>query len=95
MSRPALVTPPRTSALNPIFEQHLEKIQAALAPHVGTANAAHQAYQVVYETLQQQAAALAYVDVFQLLALICLVCAPCVFLMRNVVAKPGGAAAGH
>ncbi len=84
-----------TSALNPIFEQHLEKIQAALAPHVGTANAAHQACQVVYETLQQQAAALAYVDVFQLLALICLVCAPCVFLMRNVVAKPGGAAAAH
>jgi hypothetical protein len=55
------------------------------------ANAAHQAQQLAYNLLQQQAASLAYVNAFQLLTGISLVCVPLVFLLRNVALKGGGA----
>jgi hypothetical protein len=54
----------------------------------------HQAYQVVYDLLQQQAASLASVDAFQMLTLVCLISLPCVFLLRNVQPK-GASAVAH
>lgn len=83
-----------TTALNPIFEQRLDAMESALAPQVGSANAVQQAHQVAYDLLQQQAASLAYIDVFQLLTVICLLCLPAVFLLKNVKGK-SPAALGH
>jgi MFS transporter, DHA2 family, multidrug resistance protein len=83
-----------TTMLNPTFQHQLAAAQQVLAPHVGGPNAMHQAYQVVYDLLQQQAASLAYVDAFQLLTVICLASLPFVFLLRNVEPK-GPAAAAH
>ena len=77
------------SPLNPIFERYLAGLKAQLAAHHGLANAVHEAQQLAYNMLQQQAASLAYVDAFQLLTLICIACIPFIFLLRNVAMKTG------
>ena len=82
-----------TTRLNPIFEHDLAAWKAALTPQAGSANALHQAQQVAYNVLQQQAASLAYVDAFQLLAGICLLSLPFIFLLKNVKPKTSALAA--
>ena len=62
--------------LNRAYEQYLATLKAHLATHDVWANAAHQAQQLAYNLLQQQAASLAYVNAFQLLTGISLVCVP-------------------
>ena len=79
------------SPLNPTFERYLAGLRAQLAAH-GVANAVHEALQLAYNMLQQQAASLAYVDTFQLLTLTSLACIPFVFLLRNVAIKNEGTA---
>ena len=80
------------SPLNPIFERYLAGLKAQLAAQEGVANAVHEALQLAYNMLQQQAASLAYVDTFQLLTVISLACIPFVFLLRNVAIKNRGVA---
>jgi Major Facilitator Superfamily/Biotin-lipoyl like len=77
----SLLTP-----FNPPFRQQLSGLQDALAPLSAGTTAHHQAYGVIYSILQQQAALLAYVDMFRILAMVCLVCIPAVLLFR----KPQG-----
>jgi DHA2 family multidrug resistance protein len=54
-----------------------------------------QAYGVLYQTLQQQAALLAYVDNFRLLALICLALVPIIFLFKKAKGPAPAGMAAH
>jgi hypothetical protein len=54
-----------------------------------------QAYRLLYQTLQQQAALLAYVDKFRLLALICLALVPIIFAFRKGKAPRDAASRAH
>jgi len=66
------------------FGDELDLLRQALAPHVGAPAAARMAYGRMYQTLLQQAALWAYVDIFRLLALLCLLCVPLVLLFQRV-----------
>ncbi len=72
------------SNLNPAFTGYLAKLETVLASQSGSANAVHQAQQLAYNLLQQQAASLAYVDAFQLLTWISFIGTLLVFLLKNV-----------
>ena len=80
------------SPLNPAYEQYLGILKAHLATLDGLPDAVHQTQLLAYNLLQQQAASLAYIDIFQLLTVISLACIPFVFLLRNVPIKNGGTA---
>ena len=54
-----------------------------------------QAYGVLNQTLQQQAALLAYVDNFRLLALICLALVPIIFLFKKAKEPAPAGMAAH
>ena len=79
----------RMSSLQPVFNEQVAKIQGLLAPHVGTLAAQKQTYGILYQTLQEQASLLSYVDQFRTLVIGCLLCAPLVLLFK----KPGHAGA--
>jgi DHA2 family multidrug resistance protein len=48
----------------------------------------------MYQTLVRQATLLAYIDIFRILALICLICLPAGLLFKKVKSR-GGPAAMH
>ena len=79
---------------NPLYLDQLGALTAALTPQLG-ASAGEQATALIYQTLQRQAMLLAYIDNFRLIALVCLLCVPLVFLFRRVRARPDAAAAVH
>jgi DHA2 family multidrug resistance protein len=73
---------------NPIYLDRLRGLTAALTPEFG-ADAAQRALSILYQQLVRQATLVAYVDTFQLIALVCLLCVPLVFLFRRVrAARP-------
>ncbi len=71
------------------FQNAVQASQAALAGHVGTAQAHSGALSQIYQQLLQQANLLAYLDDFRLLGMICLIALPLVLLLKRVVAKGG------
>jgi MFS transporter, DHA2 family, multidrug resistance protein len=71
------------SPLHAPFNEQFTKIQGLLTPNVGSPAAQSQTYGILYQTLQQQASLLSYLDQFKTLVLVCLVCAPLVFLFRR------------
>ena len=77
------------SPYNPVFNEHIAKVQTALTPQVGSVGAHDQAYGLTYQTLLQQAALGSYVDQFRLLVIVCLLCVPLVFLFKKPVRRPG------
>jgi MFS transporter, DHA2 family, multidrug resistance protein len=77
------------------FRQQLAMLQNSLATQSGAATAQHQAYAVMYRTLQQQAGLWAYVDEFRLLALVCLLCIPLILLFRKPAKMPVGPSLAH
>src|SRR5204862_72397 len=79
---------------NPLYLDQLGALTAALTPQLG-ASASEQATALIYQTLQRQAMLLAYIDNFRLIALVCLLCVPLVFLFRRVRARPDAAAAAE
>ena len=86
------------SVYNPVFNDHIAKVQAALTPQIGSAAAHDQAYGLSYQTLLQQASLASYVDQFRLLVIVCLLCVPLVFLFKRPNRRPGptdAAAAAH
>jgi MFS transporter, DHA2 family, multidrug resistance protein len=86
------------SMYNPVFNDHIAKMQAALTPQIGSAAAHDQAYGLTYQTLLQQASLASYVDQFRLLVIVCLLCVPLVFLFKRPTRRPGptdAAAAAH
>lgn len=70
------------------FGARLGLLRQTLDPHVGAPAAAKTAYALIYQTLLRQATLLAYVDNFRVLALLCLLCLPWVFLFRRVLSGP-------
>jgi MFS transporter, DHA2 family, multidrug resistance protein len=86
------------SQFNPVFNEQIAKVQSALTPQVGSVAAHTQAYGITYQTLLQQASLWSYVDQFRLLVVVCLLCAPLVFLFEKPIRQPGRkelAAAAH
>jgi DHA2 family multidrug resistance protein len=76
------------------FRNQLAVLQHSLSAQSGQA-AMMQAYRLLYQTLQQQAALLAYVDKFRLLALICLALVPIIFAFRKGKAPRDAASRAH
>jgi MFS transporter, DHA2 family, multidrug resistance protein len=86
------------SQFNPVFNEHIAKVQTALTPQIGSVAAHDQAYGMTYQTLLQQSALESYVDQFRLLVIVCLLCVPLVFLFKKPIHRPGRrelAAAAH
>jgi DHA2 family multidrug resistance protein len=82
------------SASNPAFQSMMRGATQAMRAHGSSATyATQQAYALVEATLQRQAAMLAYLDDFRLLAICILAMVPLVFLMKK--GKPGGGLAVH
>ena len=76
---------------NPIYRERLEGLTAALSPRLG-AGAGERATALIYGELVRQATLVAYVDIFRLVALVCLLCIPLVLLFRPVRGRPPAAA---
>ena len=77
--------------LNPIYTRRLAALQGAL--QVGgssAAQAADQAHAIIYGQVLRQSSMLAFVDVFRILAWVCVALIPLMFIMKP--AKPRGAA---
>ena len=85
----------RLSQYNPVFNEHIAKVQTTLTSQVGSVAAHDQAYALTYQTLLQQAALGAYVDQFRLLVIVCLLCCPLVFLFKKPARRPKELAAAH
>jgi DHA2 family multidrug resistance protein len=79
---------------DPAFQQRLAEIQSALAAQMSPLAAQQQAYGMIYGMLVRQASALAFIDTFRVLGLLCLICVLLVFFFRRVKAR-GGPAAMH
>jgi MFS transporter, DHA2 family, multidrug resistance protein len=75
---------------NPAVQSFIEQAQAGFLRQMGDLHAAQQlAWQALENLRQQQASALAYFDVFWLLAAVTLVLVPVVLLMKRSVAEKG------
>jgi MFS transporter, DHA2 family, multidrug resistance protein len=78
------------SATNPIFSARLHNLQAAFqAAGSAPVQAAQQAQALLYNELLRQSAMVAYINVFRILAWICVALIPLMFFMKT--AKPGAA----
>ncbi|MEN6367783.1 MAG: DHA2 family efflux MFS transporter permease subunit [Thermoguttaceae bacterium] len=82
------------SPYDPEFQQYLQKATAMLSQYSDPVTAQRQAYAMLYGMMQQQANLFAYVDTFRLLAVLCALCIPVVFLLRKAKSH-GGPLAMH
>jgi DHA2 family multidrug resistance protein len=80
---------------NPAFQQTLRSTEGLMSQYSGPGLARMQAYGLIQGTLNQQAAAFSYVDVFRYLAVACFFCGAIVLLMKRVRARKGAAAMAH
>jgi MFS transporter, DHA2 family, multidrug resistance protein len=71
------------SPLHSAFNEQFAKIQGLLSSNAGSIAAQNQTYGILYQTLQQQASLLSYLDQFRTLVIVCLLCAPLVFLFKK------------
>ncbi|WP_079603038.1 hypothetical protein [Bradyrhizobium erythrophlei] len=82
-------------SFNAAVVSFLDQARAVFLQHTGDPSAAEQlAWQALENLRQQQASSLAYLDVFLILAVVTLVLAPVVLLMKRSVAEKG-AHIGH
>ncbi len=82
------------SSYRPEFQQYLQSASGMLGQYSHPVTGQQQAYGLLYGIVQQQANLFAYVDTFRLLAFLCLLCVPVVFLLKKAKAG-GGSAALH
>ena len=71
---------------DPAFQERVHQLAGAATPGVSAAPSA-QTYGAIYGTLVKQATLLSYIDNFRLLAFLCLLCIPAVFLFKRVKSK--------
>ena len=71
------------------FQNAVRSSQAALAGHVGSAQAHSGALTLIHQQLLQQSSLLAYLDDFRRLGVLCLIAVPLVLLLKRVVVKGG------
>jgi len=74
---------------DPAYQAHLHQLTQLFATRGGSVVAEQQAYAGLYGTLVRQATLLSYIDVFRLLAFLCLLCIPAALLFERVKAKAG------
>ncbi len=82
-----------TYASNPLLQQRLNGLESLAGSSGGPAQAMQHAYAQLYQTIQQQAALLSYVDIIRSFAVLTLVLVPLIllFIKKN---RPGGAPIG-
>jgi DHA2 family multidrug resistance protein len=68
---------------DPALQQRLQQLGRAR----GVPGAGIQAYGAVYGTLVRQATLMSYIDNFRLLAFLCVICIPAIFLFKSVKRK--------
>jgi DHA2 family multidrug resistance protein len=68
---------------DPAFQQRVQDLTGTLSSQAGSA-ASQQAYGSIYGTLVRQASVMSYIDNFRLLAFLCVICIPMVFLFKRV-----------
>ena len=73
---------------DPVFTQRLAAAQHALAQHTDPVTASHQAYAMIYGTLNAQAHLWAFVDTFRIFGLMVLCCLPLILLFKRVKRAP-------
>jgi DHA2 family multidrug resistance protein len=83
------------TATDPGYTQQLNSAQHALARQADPVTAMHQAYGVLYQTLDSQAHVWAFVDNFRLFCLMTLCCIPFVFLFKKVQRPAAARPAAH
>jgi DHA2 family multidrug resistance protein len=71
------------SPYRPEFQQYLQSATEMLSQNSDPATAQQQANGMLYGAMPQQANLFAYVDTFRLLAALCALCIPVVFLLRK------------
>jgi DHA2 family multidrug resistance protein len=71
------------SPYDPHFQQYLRTLTGALAHYGNPAIAAQRAHEAVGGVLLRNATLWAYVDTFRVLALLCLLCVPLVWMFRK------------
>lgn len=71
---------------DPIYQERLQTVSAALTGQLGSWGANTAAPGVIYGIMQQQATLASFVDNFRLFGFICLLCVPLVFLFKKVKA---------
>jgi DHA2 family multidrug resistance protein len=79
----------------PAFQHTLSVYKGMMSAHVASNTATHRAYAMIQNSLDQQATVYAYVDDLRYMALLCILCAPIIFVVKKVKAKQGTAPAGH
>jgi DHA2 family multidrug resistance protein len=82
-----------TFEYNPHFQQTLSVLTGRFGSRNGSVEATRQSYGETYQTVQQQASALAYIDAFEIIAVVCLLALGLVLFARKT--KPGQAAMAH
>ena len=84
------------TAINPIYASRLQHLQSALqAAGSSPTQAAQQAQALLYNEVLRQSAMLAYVDVFRLLAWLCVALIPLMFFMKPIKARAGSSVPVH
>jgi len=73
---------------DPVFAQRLAAAQHALAQQTDPVTASHQAYGLIYGTLNAQAHLWAFVDTFRLFGMMVLCCLPLILLFKRVKHAP-------
>jgi DHA2 family multidrug resistance protein len=73
---------------DPVFTQRLAAAQHALAQQTDPVTASHQAYGLIYGTLNAQAHLWAFVDTFRIFGLMVLCCLPLILLFKRVKHSP-------
>jgi DHA2 family multidrug resistance protein len=73
---------------DPEVQQRVQQLTHAMPGSVGT----EQAYGIIYGMVARQSMLLSYIDNFRMLAFLCLLCVPAVFLFKRVRAKRGAVA---
>jgi len=84
------------TAVNPLYAARLQNLKHALqAAGSDPAQAGHQAQAVLYNELLRQSAMVAYVDVFRLLAWLCVALIPLMFFMKPAKPRAGSSVPSH
>ena len=73
---------------DPVFTQRLAAAQHALAQQTDPVTASHQAYGLIYGTLNAQAHLWAFVDTFRIFGLMVICCLPLILLFKRVKRAP-------
>jgi DHA2 family multidrug resistance protein len=69
---------------NPTFQQYVQQIQQGFSGMFDPATATQAAYGQIYAIVARQAAVLAYIDDFRILAILCILCIPAGFFFKAV-----------